>query len=555
MGFPFSYICDLLDALEKIHVREIRLLPKVRESRTRDTIVDWFRRHKWRIDSYDTDSHAVLMMLRPERQIDREYGLENLVPTLGKIFNMPFASYERLKQDTPFHGDLGSRLCQVMAVMRISPQIFTNGQITADKIDQTLLRIASYNSGSSEAVRSLAELGKKAPSKYSLLEELYNHLQPGEAKWLTRIIQKDLGEVTLPVTFDLGGQFSGLPNIFKVSVQFPSPGPVALRGEGSRITTGESSAELSHLLPTPPMSSCLLPAHDTSVIMAKPAPRYRVTLDPTTSQLAAPVKIHTISTPTASSPIRSSTAKLTAELEIQAPSTPAKSFPLPCLTPTKSRCVVTNSCIRRPSSASITAAPSLGDLKRPNQLVAPARSAPSLIPANVSAGPSQRCQPASTNTQNDSAAPPTSESSQPPSTPVHFSTGKCTHESPISNMRCPFSKALLILSPCVARTPYIIENLISLHGAHFITSLSHLSHASVPRRTTSGLRTRKFLLVEVERPEETVGFCKRAERKVRRLKWKCERGYPERIPIFDWRVLEDFTTGEGQWMKHFQGTI
>ncbi|PBP23400.1 ATP dependent DNA ligase domain protein [Diplocarpon rosae] len=557
MGFPFSYICDLLDALEKIHVREIRLLPKVRESRTKDTIVDWFRRHKWRIDSYDTDSYAVLRILKPERLIDREYGLENLAQTLGKIFDMPSASYERFKQEeSPYGGDLGSRLCQIMTAMRISPQISAKDQITADKIDQTLLRIASYNSGSSATVRSLAKPDKKPPSKSSLLEELYSNLQPEEAKWLTRIIQKDFGEVTLPDNFDLGGQFSGLPNIFKVAVQFPTSGAIALRREDSGITVGESSVQPLHPLPTPPTSASTLPAHNVSVITAKPAPRFRVTLDPTTSQLAAPVQMHTISTPTSSSANCSSAAHLTAAVEIQVPPTPAKSSPLPHLTPTKARSVLSNNRKRRRSSASTTPARSNTNSQRHSQLVATTRPVLSLISLNVSTCNDQHCQSASSNKQNGSAAPATCESNQPSPSPVYFGTGKCTHETATSKMRCHFSGALLILSPFIARTPDIIRNLISPHGAHFITSLSHLSHSSVPRHTNSGRRIRKFLLVEIGRPEETIDFCKRAERKVRCLKWKCERGYPERIPILDWRVLEDFKTGDGERMvKYFLGTI
>ena len=57
-------------------------------------------------------------------------------------------------------------------------------------------------------------------------------------------------------------------------------------------------------------------------------------------------------------------------------------------------------------------------------------------------------------------------------------------------------------------------------------------------------------------------FCKAAEGAVRRLGWKCDRGIEERIPIFDWRVLESFRKvdngeelGYEPLKKHFQGAI
>lgn len=110
--------------------------------------------------------------------------------------------------------------------------------------------------------------------------------------------------------------------------------------------------------------------------------------------------------------------------------------------------------------------------------------------------------------------------------------------------------------------PYIIENLILPHGAHYTTSLAQLSHPSIPRRTKSGRRIKKYVLVEINRPEETLSFCKTAERNVRALGWKSDRGYDEHIEIYDWRVLEDFAKldrGEAldynPLLRHWQGTI
>src|SRR4051812_38979251 len=117
MPFPFVYVCDLLDKLESICVREVPLLRKDRVAQTKETLVYWFVTHRWRINAQDTNSKAVLMILKPERQTDREYGVEKyLEQILARIFKMPTPVYEKLRRwrdDAHNHGDLGSRLCQI----------------------------------------------------------------------------------------------------------------------------------------------------------------------------------------------------------------------------------------------------------------------------------------------------------------------------------------------------------------------------------------------------------------------------------------------------------
>lgn len=123
MPFPFVYVCDLLDKLEGICVREVLLLRKDRVAQTKSSILSWFTTHRWRINAQDTHSMALLMMLKPERHTDREYGLEEYFEQiLARIFKMPTPMYEKLRQwrdEAHNHGDFGSRLCQVMQDMRV----------------------------------------------------------------------------------------------------------------------------------------------------------------------------------------------------------------------------------------------------------------------------------------------------------------------------------------------------------------------------------------------------------------------------------------------------
>lgn len=139
MPFPFVYVCDLLDKIEGICVREVPLLQRDRVSQTKDSLISWFITHRWRINAQDTNSKSVLMILKPERQTDREYGVEEyLEQILARIFKMPTPMYEKLKQrrdEAHNNGDLGLRLCQIMREMNIVSEAMTNVKTRDGKLD------------------------------------------------------------------------------------------------------------------------------------------------------------------------------------------------------------------------------------------------------------------------------------------------------------------------------------------------------------------------------------------------------------------------------------
>jgi DNA ligase-4 len=64
MPIPFILVCDLLD--------ECHRLCLANKSNTR-AVVDWFARHRGRIDAHDTDLAALLSTLLPEKRTDRVY--------------------------------------------------------------------------------------------------------------------------------------------------------------------------------------------------------------------------------------------------------------------------------------------------------------------------------------------------------------------------------------------------------------------------------------------------------------------------------------------------
>jgi len=121
----------------------------------------------------------------------------------------------------------------------------------------------------------------------------------------------------------------------------------------------------------------------------------------------------------------------------------------------------------------------------------------------------------------------------PVPTPSPRSTD-CAHS------RCLFANTVLLLTPCISRTPYITEDLLGPHEALVVTDLQHWDRASFthpPLTSTvpesqSHLGRRKIVLVETRRPHAVHNIVRRiAELGGGRLR--------ERVEVYDWRVLEE----------------
>ncbi len=123
---------------------------------------------------------------------------------------------------------------------------------------------------------------------------------------------------------------------------------------------------------------------------------------------------------------------------------------------------------------------------------------------------------------------------------------------------CKFTRCLFLWSPCIADTPWLMDDLLPRHGARVLTSLSALSHPSLPRYCPqSGRRYRKIALVESNRIEQTAAFLK----KIGKLGLK-RKGKKEWVEVYDWRLLECFTkveqgkeTGYDPWKRCWIGAV
>jgi hypothetical protein len=118
MPFPFVYLCDLLDDLERPHVSRYPMLPKDLADYTKDKVIRWLRLHRDRLNAFSTDGEAVIAMLQPENQADRVYGVDpaSLELVIARALRLPRQHYLDLQQwkTEPGRGDLGACVKRVM---------------------------------------------------------------------------------------------------------------------------------------------------------------------------------------------------------------------------------------------------------------------------------------------------------------------------------------------------------------------------------------------------------------------------------------------------------
>lgn len=127
--------------------------------------------------------------------------------------------------------------------------------VTVEMVDEYLLRIASQNKDSSAEVRSLAP-GSMQYDTINTLGELYQRLTSREAKWLTRLILKNISPVKFPDSLACQSNHSFLPRCVQVRAQFSSSIPVKLRREGpGSLKLASSLRSVDSLLPTPPATA------------------------------------------------------------------------------------------------------------------------------------------------------------------------------------------------------------------------------------------------------------------------------------------------------------
>ncbi|KAF2153438.1 hypothetical protein K461DRAFT_278248 [Myriangium duriaei CBS 260.36] len=217
MAFKFSVLCDLLQSLEDIHRHDPPLLLADRKTRQWRETDGWFKSHRRAIDGLDVvGAAALLSCLLPERRTDRVYGLQSnsLASNLARQLGF---SASKTKDLNVFkrqgHGDLGDCLERVL----------TGGGppalpvVTLGEIDRVLLDLASRNDFSSPAVK---QRKTSTVDPLFLLANIVRRLHPVEAKWLVRIVLKDLSVTQLDERLILKSIHFLLPDILRFQQDF-----------------------------------------------------------------------------------------------------------------------------------------------------------------------------------------------------------------------------------------------------------------------------------------------------------------------------------------------
>ncbi|KAL3450472.1 hypothetical protein BJX65DRAFT_270870 [Aspergillus insuetus] len=228
MGFKFSFLCDLLSALE-----DVRILKATTQARNRNpdvrVITEWFVRHGKRLRDPDTDQLALLSCMFPVKRTDRVYWLQdtNLARLIGRCLLLGSSRREELeKWRVSGGGDLGQ--C-VENVMRQAENVIPAGQeVNVEEIDYALTQIASRCRFSGPTVRRQ----RSAVDVEETLSPIYRRLSSRDAKWLTRMILKSHFSEIVPERLTLASYHFLLPhlllfqNSFEAAVNLISSQPI-----------------------------------------------------------------------------------------------------------------------------------------------------------------------------------------------------------------------------------------------------------------------------------------------------------------------------------------
>ncbi|KAL8366801.1 hypothetical protein RB595_008748 [Gaeumannomyces hyphopodioides] len=241
MGFPFVYICDLLQLLEDN--------APSRAKSDASIIRQWFVCHQNDLNRNDVDLCAVASTLLPARRPDRVYGIQarSLCNIVARALCLGRSRIEQLKQyERPGSGrDLAE---SVEAILVETPNALDPQRpVCVEEIDAILHAIAAKSRFSSPAVRHSSRGSPKARDVHAPLQSLYLRLDHMPAKWLTRLILKDFSPVDLDPALVSRLLDSLLPVLLKIYDDLPTAIDRLRRArEASRVATPAlTAAELA----------------------------------------------------------------------------------------------------------------------------------------------------------------------------------------------------------------------------------------------------------------------------------------------------------------------
>nr|CAB88640.1 conserved hypothetical protein [Neurospora crassa] len=242
MPFLFSYVCDLLQALDDNQRAKSGL------KTTAKIIENWFAKHRSLIDRDDHNDTALLSTLFPEKRTDRvfRYGPGRLERIIGRGLVLGMTRREELGRHADAKWGMDLAEC-VERILRDTPNPDPIRPVTVEEIDNLLHDIASHCHFSSPAVRSSAPSSTPL-SREKALGDIYTRFSPRDAKWFTRLFLKNYRPVILDPQLVYRNYHPRLPLIVKVRDDFVDAGRILASHRQERTVTGRDEFA-KHLKP------------------------------------------------------------------------------------------------------------------------------------------------------------------------------------------------------------------------------------------------------------------------------------------------------------------
>ncbi|KAL9615126.1 MAG: hypothetical protein Q9167_000444 [Letrouitia subvulpina] len=198
MPLLFTKLCDLLSRLEENCVDNRCAVSGWLDKHNKDTITQWVRSNHISISSHPDkiDLVAILSAICPADRTDRVYGLQpkSLSHRLKRCLRLGNGRWQRLDEwQYAGHGDLGDCVERTLKEAE-HPEALGQAAVTVEEIDVALEKIASRNRFSGPEVRAAGKENNDL-NVDKILEGILHRLQSREAKWLTRMILKDYGQL------------------------------------------------------------------------------------------------------------------------------------------------------------------------------------------------------------------------------------------------------------------------------------------------------------------------------------------------------------------------
>lgn len=216
MGFKFAFLGDLLSSLEANRTAKAASAMR-KDEPDFQTIAKWFTRHDRHINHLDTDRLALLSCMFPERRPDRVYWLQatSLSRVIGRCLGLGSSRISELDQwRKPGGPDLGQ--CVESVMRQAENHVEHDREVLVEEVDEALNLIASRCRFSGPQVRRQ----HTAVDVDRVLSSLYRRLSSRDAKWLTRMILKSYGPVTLPEKYTLERFHFLLPQLLQFQNTF-----------------------------------------------------------------------------------------------------------------------------------------------------------------------------------------------------------------------------------------------------------------------------------------------------------------------------------------------